>query len=89
MELLLPAVITLLGELYKKLQTKFGDKTKSYVLIVVFLMSLVGTGIYEYFKDGLDLTDVGSLMKVWGLAIGYYEIVVKKLLSPLFSKFTS
>ena len=86
MELLIPAVITILAEAYKRLEKKVGVKAKSYVLIVVFALSVVATGLYQHFHDGLQLMDVQSLIQVWGLSVGYYELIVKKVLSPIFAK---
>ena len=86
MELLIPAVITLLAEVYKRMQTKLGKNAKEYLTIVVFGMTVIATGLYEYMFDKIEVWDVQAIIQTWGLAIGYYEIVVKRILQPIFAK---
>ena len=85
MELLLSLAITILAQGFKKLVNKIGlDYAKFLVLSFVFLLS----GIYAYLKyQGLPLDVIAKEIATVGLsAIGIYEIVYKRLISPIFNK---
>ena len=88
MELLLPAIITLLTQGFKWLVEKLGYvKAKTYTLLVAFVFSLIGTFVWKNLEGQVVWNDVQSLVSIFGLAIGYYEIFVKRFLTPILNKF--
>ena len=83
MELLISAGVTLLVQLFKKVG---GEKAKDYVLIIAFVLSIVCTLLWKAFLGELDWTNYEQVISVMGVAIGYYELVVKRLIVPVFNK---
>lgn len=89
MELLISAVVTLLVQLLKWLKGKFGaEMTKTMTLILAFILSVIGTFLYQANTVGMDFGNIQDLISVFGVAMAYYEIVVKRLIIPALDKLT-
>ena len=88
MELLLGAIITLATQTFKWLVDKFGYKRAEIMtLFALFFLSIVGTLAYEYNTNGIDLHDIDNVFSVIGLAVGWYELVLKRVIVPVLNKF--
>ena len=88
MELLLAAVITVLTQGYKWFVAKMGsEKAKSLTLGVVFLLTIGGVAGWKGHNGELELSDTESIVTVFGVAIAYYEIIIKRIFTPIFNKF--
>lgn len=81
MELLVGAIVTLAGQAFKWLAGKMGkDLAKQTVIIGVFVMSLIGTVVYLWVtQKTINLSDWQMLVQIWGLAVLWYELIVKRL----------
>jgi len=81
MEILLGAIISLAGQGFKGLVSKWGYETsKSAAIVIVFVFSLIGTLIYLAFtKTEISLANWQDLLKVWSLSTLWYSLVIKRL----------
>lgn len=85
MEYLMPAIVMGLTEVYKYIGERFGfEKTKQLILVVAFFLSSVGVVWWRSYQGILDWSNPEELVQVFGLAIAYYEVVVKRVLTPVF-----
>ena len=82
MELLLGSVISILTEIFKWLTKKIGtEMSKAVILIVVFILALIAAWI----KDaGYFSTIMQGWFTIVGVAIGFYEIIWKRILVKIF-----
>lgn len=88
MELLISALVTVLVNILKKLENKYGFKSgSSAILILAFVLSAATTFLYKHFTTGIDWTNMESIISVFGVSIAYYEVVVKRLIQPALQKF--
>lgn len=89
MELLISAIVTLLAQTYKWLASKIGlDNAKKWTLLVVFILTVVGVAGWKTFEGEIVWTDAESIVSTFGIAIAYYEVIIKRFFIPLFNKFS-
>ncbi len=87
MELIIAAGVTLLTQLFKWVAVKVGvEKAKKYALYMALCFSIGGTFGWKIYEGGVVWSDSQSLISIFGLAIGYYEIVIKRLINPVIEK---
>lgn len=83
MELLTSLIITIVGEIVKKLSARFGkQKAKKIVLSTVLLSSIAYTLLTGY--GVLTEEMITTTLHVALTAVGIYEILVKRLVYPVF-----
>jgi len=88
MELLLAACVTLFTQWYKWVASKIGfKKAKAWTLVVVFLFTLLGVGIWQIVTGDFPFDDPEKYIFVFSTAIAYYEIIVKRIIVPITNKF--
>ena len=83
MEYLLPALVTLITVFFRWASKQFGTEMgKSVTLIVAFVLSGLGALVFtqtdEVFKD--------QFVQFFALQMVYYEVIVKRVLVPVFNK---
>ena len=85
MEIVIAAVISLLTQFFKWMVGRFGKQlTKNAVVLFVLIVSV----FMAYLKTGGYLT-VELIQEVMGLltmAVGFYEVVYKRVLKSIFEK---
>ena len=86
MDLLIAACVTVLTQIFKKLSNKFGYQiVENFTLFVAFVFSLLGTFLFRYYTKTLDWTNWQDLVNVFGVSVAYFEIVVKRIIVPIFT----
>ena len=86
MELLLAAAVTIFTQCYKWLAKKLGyEKAKTLTLVVSFMLSVVSTFVWKYLTHDLDISNADALVSTFGISMAYYEVVVKRVLIPIFT----
>ena len=84
MELLIGSVISIIVEISKRLTKKCGaEMSKSIILLVVFLLALVAAWLRSQGYWGVAIQELLTMM---GVAVGFYEIIYKRILSKVFEK---
>ena len=79
--LLLGAVVTVLTELIKFLSKKYGKELASaVVLLVVFVLVVLGSLAWSYFKDVLGVETLEMFGVAFASAIALYELILKRLI---------
>ena len=88
MEILISIIISSLSELIKKIAKRFGIKlTKQIIAGIVFLGCVVGAYLFD--KQILTLEMLKNVIQLFLIAVGYYEVVYKKILMPVFDAVVS
>ena len=83
MELLISIVVSTLTEILKFISGKFGyEMTKKFVSGIVLALCLVGT--YLYTKGVITQEMIKTYVEILLQAVGYYELVYKRILTPVF-----
>lgn len=90
MELLLPAIITILTQVFKKLVKLVQDEdlAKSLVVIFAFFSSTFAVFTWKYFTGDLNFKNIETIISTFFIAVGYYELLIKRVINPMidFSK---
>jgi hypothetical protein len=76
MELLLGAVVALATQLLKRFTNKFGSE---WSLIVAFIFTVGAVVIYRLVMDNSSDALLEEAAKTMGIAIGWYEIILKRV----------
>lgn len=75
MEILIAAIVALLSQGIKKLESRVGGNV---TLIVVFILCFAGTALYQYISIAhVDI--IQSFTATFLSAIGIYEVALKKI----------
>lgn len=84
MELLLGSVVSILVEIFKYISKKKGKEFGKAVIIgVVFLLAFVVAWMRS--QGYLDIM-IYEWLKIGTVAVGFYEVIYKSILSKVFSK---
>jgi len=84
MEILISIVVSTLVEILKKIANKLGyEMTKKVVAGLVFVACVVGAYLYE--NGVITWEMVSSIVQMFLVAVGYYQVVYKKILIPAFN----
>lgn len=87
MELLLSAIVTCLTQLFKWFAEEIGvEKAKMWTLIVAFGLSVAGTFGWQSYVGQINWQDTKEIVSVFGLAIGYYEVIIKRIINPIINE---
>lgn len=88
MELLIGAVVTLGTELFKFFLPKFSNKKalEAVVIFFAFIVSTIGVFIWKYLAEELNLKSLTSVGETLLIGIGYYELVLKRIIKPIIEK---
>ncbi len=88
MEILISIVVSTLAEVIKKVASKFGvELTKKIVAGLVFLGCVIGAYLFD--KQILTMEMLKSVVELFLIAVGYYEVVYKRILMPVFNAVVS
>lgn len=88
MELLIGALVTIFAQAYKWIIKRIGfEMAKTWTLIVVFALTASGVFAWKWKSGALDWSNYEEIFSVFGLAIAYYEIIIKRVFMPVFNKF--
>lgn len=86
MEIIIGALITLVMELYKYLCDKLGkDVSTAVIYIGVFVLTMFGYTLYVYLAEVKEFP-LSDYLKVFAAAVAVYEVIVKRVLYPVFAK---
>lgn len=84
MELLIGSVISIIVEISKWLTKKCGaEMSKSIILLVVFLLALIAAWSRSQGYWGMAIQE---LLTIGAVAIAWYEIIYKRILSKVFGE---
>ena len=78
MEIILGVVSSILVEMYKRLESKYGKKTTSRMIhLVLFGLALVWTILIQ--QQIISWETLESFIKLLGIAVGTYELILKNI----------
>lgn len=84
MEMLIAGLVTVLTQVFKWLAEKMDyEKAKTTTLIFAFICSLVGVFAWKRYEGALDWSNYENIVSVFGVAVAYYEVVVKRIINPI------
>lgn len=88
MELLLPAIISILAEFFKKIfeVVKNKELTKSIVILFVFLASVAGVYLFNWIGGETISFEREQVIETVLMAVGYYELALKRVILPAIEK---
>ena len=88
MDLLLSAIVTLIVQGFKWFSLKVGDEElgRAITLFMVFVFTFIGTILMAIWQDSFNYLVWSDYVKVFLLAVGNYEVIIKRLISPAFVK---
>ena len=84
MEILFSIVVSSLTSIVRGLSKKFGkEPTKKAIALLVLVLSVGAALLYERGIISVELIEYS--VRILLIAVGYYELVYKKILSPVFN----
>jgi hypothetical protein len=84
MEILISILISSLTQVLKKVVKKIGlDFTKQASAGLVFVLCIISSILYQ--KGIITWEMINSILQMFLIAVGYYEVVYKKVLEPIFN----
>lgn len=88
MELLLPAIITVLAEIFKRMFEVIQNKelAKSIVILFVFLSSIAGVYLFNWIGGETISFEREQVIETVLMAVGYYELALKRVVIPAINK---
>ena len=86
MTLLIGAITSICLSMLKKISKAIGmEMTKNIVLISLFVVSLITAFLMQSGIISKEL--IITMTQIISSAIAYYEIIVKRIIDPIFEKF--
>lgn len=85
MELLIPVIVSILTQLFKKMSAKFGHElSKNIIVLSVFGLAVVGAFLKMQGIISPEL--IGEVIKIGSISIAFYEVIYKRILKAIITK---